>query len=231
MAKKNTPQQQPDNLKELESALTRTEHFIEKNQKIITYVVGGIVVIVLAFLAFKKFYLQSRENEAQSQMFMAENYFEKDSFNLALNGDGNYIGFLDVINDYGITKSAKVAKYYAGISYLRLGNYDDAVKYLNKFSTKDLLLAPIVEGAKGDACLELGQQEKALAHYKKAYELTDNELTTPIYMMKAGGVYETLDEPEKALEIYNKLKEKYPNSTEGSIVDKYIARLQVKKGK
>jgi tetratricopeptide (TPR) repeat protein len=231
MAKKNTPQPQADNLQELESALTRTEHFIENNQKIITYAVSGIILVVVAFLAFKKFYMQPKEGEAQSQMFMAQNYFEKDSFNLALNGDGNYLGFLDIINDYSITRTAKVAKYYAGISYLRIGKYEDALDYLNKFKTKDILLAPVIEGAKGDACLELGQQEKALSHYKKAIELNDNELTAPIFMMKAGSVYETLDDPQKALEIYNKLKEKYPNTSEGATVDKYIARLQTKLNK
>ena len=229
MAKKNA--QQVDNMQELESALTRTEHFIEENQKLLTYVIGGIVIVVIAFLAFRKFYIQPREGEAQSQMFMAENYFEKDSFNLALNGDGNYSGFLDVIGDYGITKSAKLARYYAGISYLRLGQYEDAIKYLNKFKTDDLLLAPVVEGAKGDAYMELGQQEKALSHYRKAYQLTDNDLTTPIYMMKAGNVYETLDEPDKALELYIELKKKYPASSEGSQAEKYIARLQAKAGK
>src|SRR5210317_785627 len=102
MAKKNTPQE--DNLQELESALTKTEHFIEENQKVISYVVGGILLIVILFLGFNKFYLQPKEDEAMSQMFMAENYFEKDSFNLAINGDGNYLGFLDIIEDYGVTK-------------------------------------------------------------------------------------------------------------------------------
>lgn len=116
MAKKKT--KEDDNLQELESALTRTEQFIEDNQKPIIYTVGVIVLIVVAYLGFNKFYLQPKQEEALSQMFMAENYFEKDSFNLAINGDGNYLGFLDIIDDYGITKSANLAKYYTGISYL-----------------------------------------------------------------------------------------------------------------
>ncbi|MGC9353394.1 MAG: tetratricopeptide repeat protein, partial [Mariniphaga sp.] len=125
MAKKKA--QQADNLQELESALTKTERFIEENQKPITYVVGAIILIVIAYLGFTRFYLQPREKEAQSQMFMAENYFERDSFNLAINGDGNYLGFLDIIDDYGMTKSANLAKYYTAISYLHLGQYEDAL--------------------------------------------------------------------------------------------------------
>ncbi len=226
MAKEKTHQE--DNLQELESVLTRTEQFIEDNQKTITYVVAGIIFVVVAFLGFNKFYLQPQEDEALSQMFMAENYFEKDSFNLAINGDGNYLGFLDIIEDYGMTKSANRAKYYTGISYLHLGDYETAIEYLKDFDTDDLLLAPISEGAQGDALVELGETEKALKHYKKAYSLTNNELTTPVYMMKAAGLLESMDELEDALSLYQEIKDKYPTSAEGTSIDKYIARVKLK---
>lgn len=224
---KNKPAQE-DNLQELESALTKTEQFIEDNQKMITYIVGGILLVVVAYLGFSKFYLQPKEEEALSQMFMAENYFEKDSFELAINGDGNYDGFLDIIDNYGITKSANRAKYYTGISYLYLGQYEDAIEYLKSFETDDLLLAPVAEGAQGDALVELGETDAALKQYKKAYSVSDNELTAPIYMMKAAGLLETMDELEEALSLYKEIKEKYPTSAEGSNVDKYIARIKVK---
>lgn len=226
MAKKKT--QQADNLQELESALTKTEHFIEENQKPITYIVGAIIVVVTAWLGVTRFYLQPREKEAQSQMFMAENYFEKDSFNLAINGDGNYLGFLDIIDDYGMTKPANLAKYYTGISYLHLGQYEDALHYLKRFKTKDLLLGPIAEGAMGDASLELGDDKSALKHYRSAYSMNDNELTTPVYMMKAANLLESMGELKDALALYKQIREKYPQSTEGQNADKYIARLEVK---
>ncbi|WP_347841101.1 tetratricopeptide repeat protein [uncultured Draconibacterium sp.] len=226
MAKKNV--EQADNLQELESALTKTEQFIEDNSKIISYAIGGVIVVVALYLGFNKFYLQPKEDEAISQMFMAENYFEKDSFNLAINGDGNYLGFLDIIDDYGITKSANRAKYYTGISYLYMGDYEAALDYLNDFKTDDLLLAPVAEGAKGDAFLELGESDKALKQYKKAYAVTDNELTTPVYMMKAANLLESMDELENALALYEEIKEKYPTSTEGTNADRYIARIKTK---
>ncbi|VAW12730.1 hypothetical protein MNBD_BACTEROID01-1348 [hydrothermal vent metagenome] len=225
MAKKKT--KQPDNLQELESALTWTEQFIEDNQTIISYVVGGIVLVVVAYLGFNKFYLEPKEKEAQSQMFVAEQYFEKDSFNLALNGDGNYLGFLDIIDGYGITKSSNLAKYYCGISYLHLGQYEDAIDYLNEFKTDDLLLKPITEGALGDAYLELGDQDKALSQYKKAYTENENEFTSPIYMLKAAKLLENLDELEQALEIYKKIRTDFPESNEARNIEKYIARVQV----
>lgn len=226
MAKKKTKQE--DNLQELESALTRTEQFIEDNQKPILYAVAAIVVIVVAYLGFSKFYMQPKQEEALSQMFMAENYFEKDSFNLAINGDGNYLGFLDIIDDYGMTKSANRAKYYTGISYLHLGQYEDAIDYLKSFKTKDLLLAPVKAGSMGDAYLELGKTEDALKQYKKAYSFNNNELTTPIYKMKAAGVYESSGDWKKALALYEEIKKDFPETTEGSNATKHIARVKLK---
>ena len=228
MAKKKA--QQDDNLQELESALTKTERFIEDNQKVITYAVGAIILVVVGYLGFSKFYLQPREEEAQSQMFMAESYFEKDSFNLAINGDGNYLGFLDIIDEYGMTESANLANYYTGISYLHLGQFEDALDYLKDFKTDDLLLEPIVAGAKGDAYLELGEMDKALKQYEKAYSINDNQLTTPVYMMKAANLLEMMDEPEEALAIYKRIKQEYPDTAEGRMIDRYIARVETKLG-
>lgn len=228
MAKKKTTQQ--DNLQELESALTKTEQFIEDNQKMITYIVGAVIIVVAGYLAFNKFYLQPKEKEALTQMFMAENYFEKDSFNLAINGDGNYLGFLDIIDDYGITKSANLANYYTGISYLHLGQYDEAIDYLKKFKTDDLLLAPVKAGAIGDAMLQLGDNDGALKQYKKAFSETDNDLTTPVYKMKAAKLLESMNKLDEALKLYQEIKKDYPQSTEGTSADKYIARVKNKIG-
>jgi tetratricopeptide (TPR) repeat protein len=225
MASKKTVQH--DNLKEIESALTKTEQFIEDHQTKMIYGVGIIVLIVVSYLAFTRFYLKPREKEAQSQMFMAERYFEKDSFNLALNGDGNYLGFLDIIDDYSITRQAKLSRYYAGISYLHMGQFDDAIDYLKGFKTNDIILKPVSLGALGDAYLEKGEETKALNQYEKAISCSDNEMTTPIYLMKAGKLCESMNKQQKALEYYTEIKEKYPESNEGRTVDKYIARVNI----
>ncbi len=216
---------------DVEGALTKTEQFIEDNQKILTIVIGAVVLIIAGYLSFTKLYIQPKEIDAQEQMFMAEQYFEKDSFNLAINGDGNYLGFLDIIDDYGMTKAGNLSMYYTGISYLKMGQYEDAIEYLNGFSTDDVLLAPVAQGAKGDAYVELGETDKALTAYEKAYKLSDNEFTTPIYMMKAATLLESEGEAKKALDIYKTIKEKYPTSSEGRTIDKYIARAELKLNK
>jgi len=223
--KKNT---KVDNLTEVESALTRTEQFIEANQKLISIVVGAIVVVAVGYLGLNKFYLEPRQTEAQEQMFMAQTYFEKDSFNLALNGDGTNPGFLDIIDDFGSTDAGNLAKYYAGVSYLNMGQFDNAIDYLKKFSTDDILLGPISVGAQGDAQLELGKTEKALDLYTEAYKMNENELTAPIYMLKAGELLESTNKNAEALKIYEIIKDKFPESNEGRSIDKYIARAKVK---
>jgi len=223
--KKNT---QVDNLTEVESALTRTEQFLESNSKLIGIVIGAIVVVAVGYLGLNKFYLEPRSKEAQEQMFKAQNYFEKDSFNLALNGDGNNPGFLDIIDDFGSTDAGNLSRYYAGVSYLNMGQYDKAITYLKKFSTKDLLLGPISVGAQGDAQLELGKTDKALELYTEAYKMNDNELTSPIYMLKAGELLESSSKQDEALKIYETIKQKFPESTEGRSIDKYIARAKAK---
>jgi tetratricopeptide (TPR) repeat protein len=223
--KKNS---QADNLTEVESALTRSEQFLEANQKLIGIIIGTIVVVTVGYLGMNKFYLEPRSTEAQEQMFMAQNYFEKDSFNLALNGDGNNPGFLDIIDDFGSTDAGNLAKYYAGVSYLQLGQFDNALDYLKKFSTDDLLLGPVSVGAQGDAQLELGKTDKAISLYTEAYKMNDNDLTTPLYMLKAGELLESSNKAADALKLYETIKQKFPESNEGRNIDKYIARAKAK---
>ena len=214
-----------ENLKEVESALTSAERFFEENSKIITIIFGAAIVIALLLLVTHRFYSMPREAKALDQISGAQNYFEKDSFNLAINGDGNYPGFLDIIDEYGGTKPGKLARYYTGISYLHLGKYNEAIEYLEDFKTDDPLLGPVKVGATGDAYAELGKKEKAIDLYLEAAELNKNVFTTPIYFLKAGKMYETLGNKEKALEMYEKIKDEYPKSTEAQTIDKYIARI------
>ncbi len=215
-----------DNLEVVEHALTNTEHFIEQNQRNITIAVIVVVAVVGIFLGYKRFIVAPKEKEAQSQMFAAEGYFEKDSFNLALNGDGNYLGFLDIIDQYKATKSGKLARYYSGISYLKLGKFQEAIDQLKKFNMKDQMVGPISKGAIGDAYCELGRTDEAVDYYLKAARLEPNNFVTPIYLMKAAELLEANKEFSKALPLYKEIQKDYPESTEGRKIEKYIARAE-----
>ena len=210
----------------VEEALGKTEQFIEQNQKVLIILVAAIVVIILGFFGFKRLYVSPLEEEAREQIFMAERYFEMDSLNLALHGDGNYPGFLDIIDDYGITKSADLAHYYAGIIYLRKGNFEEAIDHLEDFGGGDQIVASMAKGAIGDAYLELEMPEKAVRSYIKAAEMNKNEFTTPAFYQKAGWTYEIAGQYGKAVKVYEKIKYDYPASIEAQEIDKYIARAK-----
>lgn len=220
---KNTKPQ--DGLAEVEEALTKTERFLEGNLKTITYVVVGLIVVVLGYLAVQKFIVGPKNEESKDEIFAAQNYFNKDSFNLALNGDGSSLGFLDIIDEYGSTEVGELSCYYAGLSYLHMGEYENAVKYLNKFSTDDILLEPLKNSALGDAYVELGEYKKAVSAYKEALSAEENSLTTPLANYKLGLVYEELKDYAQALKCYNIVKDKYPSSNEAMNIDKAIARV------
>ncbi|MFC2110830.1 tol-pal system YbgF family protein [Bacteroidota bacterium] len=223
MAKKK--EQAADNLIAVEEALSKTEQFIEKNKNLLTYIVIGIIIIVLGYMGFKKFILTPKELEAQAQMFMAEQYFEKDSLQLALYGDQNLnAGFIQIIEDYGITKSANLANYYAGICFLKLGDFQSAIDYLEDFNSDDMMVAPMAEGAIGDAYLELGSNKEALDHYLAAADMNVNQLTSPLFLMKAAWTYELLGKNEKAIEVYKRIKRDFPNSTEANEIEKHITK-------
>lgn len=224
MSKKTNKEQQDAGFEGIEMALTKTERFIEENQNTLIYIVTGIVIVVLLIIGAKRFYINPKEENASKEMFMAEKFFEKDSFNLALNGYGTYPGFLQIIEDYSITKSARLSKYYAGVCYLNLGDFESAITYLDKFKTNDILIGASKYSSIGDAYSGLTQYDDAVTAYLKGAEKFENNFTSPVLLKKAGLVYEELKQNDKAHEIYTRLKQTYPESQEGREMDKYIAR-------
>ncbi|MGE0089813.1 MAG: tol-pal system YbgF family protein [Bacteroidales bacterium] len=225
MSKKKISDQ--DQFESVENALSKTEHYIEENQKSLTIIILAIIIIVGGYLGYKKFIVAPKEKEASAQMWMAEQYFAKDSFNLALKGDGNDLGFLSIIEDYSITKSANLAHYYSGICYLHMGDYKNAIEYLKKFESKDKMIAPIALGSIGDAYMELGEIDEALSFYKKAANNFTNNFTTPLYLQKAGFAFEQLGKYNEALEVYKRIEKEFPNSTEGRQIEKFIAQVEL----
>ncbi|MDD4374517.1 MAG: tetratricopeptide repeat protein [Bacteroidales bacterium] len=215
-----------ERLEVVESTLSKTEQFIENNQKSLVVVVAIIVVVVLGYFGINRYYFDPLEKEAQTQLFMAEAYFEQDSLNKALYGDGNNLGFLDVIDEFGSTKAGNLAKYYAGVSFLKQGEYEEALSHLKKFKGKDKIVTAMAAGAIGDAYLELDKKSEAAAQYLKAARHKSNELTSPMFLLKAGQTYELIGDNKKAVEVYNELKMNFPNTTEGRNAERYIARAQ-----
>ena len=224
MAKKNTAGD--DRMVAVEEALGRTEQFIENNQKIMMYVIMGIIVIVLAYFGYQRLYISPMEDNAQEEIFMAQKYFEMDSLNRALNGDGNALGFLDIIDDYGRTNTGNLARYYAGVCYLRMGNFEEAINYLEQHDPVDQIVGPMAIGALGDAYLELNEPDRAVDYYMDAAEENVNDFTTPMFLYKAGMTYELLGEYEDAFKVYDRLYREFYRSAEARTIERNIARVE-----
>jgi len=223
---KSKKDENPTTLSGVEETLTRTEHYLEQNYKVMLTALGVIVVLVgLGWLG--KMYLTKRNDEAQSQMYQAEKYLEADSLKLALNGDGNYLGFLDIAKQYKFTNTGNLAKYSAGICYLHLGNYNEAIDYLNKYSKKDNVIGSLAIGATGDAYVQLGNLEKGISKYIEAADYAKNSFNTPLFLMKAAELYELTNKFPEALKLYERIESQYPESTEGNTIGKYIARVKL----
>jgi tetratricopeptide (TPR) repeat protein len=219
----------------LDETASKTELFVEKNQKFIFIIIGLVAAVVLGYLGYKEFIAKPKQLEAMNDMFQAQKYFdeavngvEKDSlFNLALNGGEGKFGMLDIIEEYKGTQAANLATYYAGTAYLRLKDYKNAVEYLSDFSSDDEILGPLAKGNIGDAFVQLNQPEDALGYYEKAIEMRDNEYTTPMYLFKAGAIALDLGKADKALTYFKRIKEDYANSTEAATVEVFIGKAQV----
>lgn len=211
------------------------EFYYEKNKKIINYAALAIVAVVGVFSFYKFYWLPGQESEAANEAFYAQNYFEKDSFNIALNGGVNVqtgngpktmMGFKDIADNYGSTKTGNLANFYAGICLLRTGKFEEAIEYLQKFDSNDEMMGPTAVGAIGDANMELNRVDEALKFYLKAADKSINSFTTPLYLKKAGFAYEQKASYADAISTYERIKNEYPRSTEGRDIEKYIARAK-----
>ncbi|MBL4655175.1 MAG: tetratricopeptide repeat protein [Bacteroidia bacterium] len=220
-------EEEEEGAEEAKPELGKSEKFIDSNQQLVSIIAGVIIAIVGGYFGYHKLYLEPLELEASEQMYVAENYFERDSLDLAINGDGNYLGFLDIIDEYSPTKAGNLAKYYLGISYLKQGEYMEAIEYLEDFSSDDVVVQTIATGSIGDSYLELGEIGNAISNYKDAAYNSPNKFTSPIYLLKLGLAYESLGNFQDALTAYNEIKDKYNETTQGQDIDKYISRAQM----
>lgn len=216
-----------DELEKVNEALTSSEKFIEKHQKTIITVVIAIVVIVSAVLAVRHFYLIPREEKAQVAMYRAVLAFEQDSLDLALNGNADFDGFLFVIDQYGSTQAGNLACAYAGLVYYEKGEYENALEYLSKFSAGDAVVSPAIVASIGNCYANLEKYAEAVKCFEKAAQATDNDVFSPIYLMKAAAVYEKMGQKADALKLYEKIKSEYPRSQQAQTIDSYIERSKL----
>ena len=220
----------------LDETASKSEQWVEKNQK---FIFTGLIVvsaIILGFLAYNKYVMEPQEKEAANELAYPKSYFEQaqntsvgvDSlFNLSLNGaDGKY-GLVDIADNYSSTKAGNLAKYMSGIAFLKTGDYENAIKYLGDFSSDDEMLSATALGSIGDAFVEINQPDDALGYYVKAANVRDNNFSTPFYLFKAGNTAMDLAKYDDAKKYFTRIKESYSKSEEARLINVYIQRAEL----
>ena len=223
MAQKNLNEKEAQRQENIEQTVSATEQFFNENKKVIWGVVAAVLVIGLGILAYNKFIYQPKCVEAMQQCYPAEMSFQNGEYDLALNGDGNNLGFADIIADYG-TKAGKAVYLYAGICELQLGNNEEALSYLKKYKGKEPILAARAKACEGDAYVALGDYNAAVRAYKAAVDCADNMFAAG-YLLKEGSALEALGQKAEALACYKTVENDYPQSIEAYDIAKYIARV------
>lgn len=218
----------------LDETASKTEDFVAKNQNVIIGVVGAIALVLVGYLAYEKFVAAPKEDEAATEMFQAQQYFQQatdgvasDSlYKLSLKGAEGKFGFVDIADKYSGTDSGNLANYYAGIAYLNTGKYTEAIEYLGKFKSDDFVLSALAKGAIGDAYSQNKKPNEALENYLKAVEANKNDFTTPRFLLKAGKTALELGNKEDALKYFTDIKDNFDASPEAASVDVLIGLAQ-----
>ncbi len=214
-----------DDIPSAEEKLKGVEHWYQDNHKMINNVVIGVLAVVLGYFAYDKFYKAPRIEKSNDAIFRAQTYFGMDSLNWALNGDGDKLGFVKIIDKYSGTPAANLSKYYAGICYLKMGDFAKAEKYLKDFDGKGTMVADVAKGSLGDALMEQNKTDDAIKAYLDAASNEDNLFLAPIYLERAGMAYEIKNNPAEAIKMYRKIKDRFPMSQQARTIDKNLARL------
>lgn len=223
MAKKEKKQQ--EEALELDVQLSKSEAFIEKNWKLLSGILLGIIVVVAGVFFWNK-HMDSVEADAQQAIAKSQQAFMQEQYEQALNGDGaNEKGFIKIINEFSGTKTANLAKLYAAICYANTGKADEAIQYFEDFNQKDdQMISPASIAALGNCYVEKGDTQKGAETLEKAAKVADNDAVSPVFLLQAGQLYESLGQNDKALELYNKIKKDYFRSAVNQDIDKYIER-------
>ena len=223
----------------LDEGASKAEKWAEKYKNIIIGAVILLAVIGIGVFLYQQYVVAPKEQEASNEFFFAQQYFDnalleqdakvKDSlFQVSLTGANGKYGFLDLIEEYSGTKAANLAHYSAGMAYVNMGKYEEAIPYLKDFNSEDAIMGALALGNIGDAYAQLKNSDEAFSFYKKAFESDDNTFTTSMYLKKAGIVSMELGKNEEAAKYFERIKNDYPNSTEARTIDIFIGKATAK---
>lgn len=220
----------PDQIERVNTILSSSEQWVEKNQKLLLGLIAAAIIVAAGILAFSHFYSAPRAEKAQAELFKGEFYFAVDSFKVALDGDeAGYIGFKAIADIYSSTEAGNLANAYAGISLYNLGEYDEAISYLEDYSGKGTLLEPNILEMIGNCYANKADFDKAIKYFADAAKVADSEVVSPIFLKKAGVAAEAAGKFDEAAKYYQEIKDKYPASSYSRDIEKYVERAKASK--
>jgi tetratricopeptide (TPR) repeat protein len=212
-----------------EVVIAKAKDFWTRYSKPVMIACAVIILGVGGYYIYKNYVKGPKETKAVEAMFRAEEYYRLDSVDKALNGDGQYMGLQKLIEKYGGTDAGNLANFYAGVEYIKRDDYDNAIKYLKKFSTSSKPIQARAYKLIADAYADKGQNADALDYYKKAARHFEKDKENSAeYLFNAAYLADrVMKDPKQAIELYKELKQKYPSSTHAADVDNYLAQLGV----
>lgn len=229
ITKGRSPREQANDLLEnpdaIATSLGRGESFLKENAKVVGGLIG-LAVLVIAGILFFQINKANQNETAQGEMFQAVYFYEQDSVDLALNGDGVNPGFLAIIDEYSGTDAANLSNFYAGSIYLSQGEFQKAVDHLKNFSSNDYFVQAKAYSLIGDAYMELGNHSEAINFYNKAVNYKANKYFTPMYLNKLAIAYEEAGQLDNAIKAYDRIETEYAESYEFTAARKHKARLE-----
>lgn len=209
---------------------TRSELFFEKNKKAFTIGTIAVLAVVGGALGYKKLVAEPKAKEANELIWKAQYYFEIDSLDKAINGDGNYFGFQHIADSYGSTPAGELANYYLGVCYQQKGEWETALNYYKEADLDDDVLRVMAVGNQGDVLVELGRPDEAVSRFEKAANMVTSDFTTPMYLMKAGIVYQQKGDWKGAEKCFARVATDFPSSPDAQQAKKYAAHAKAMGG-
>ncbi len=229
MSTKTTPPAESKDL-DIGEMYTKTEMFFDKIKKAVTGVVAAILVVVAGLLGYKKFVAEPNAKKAQDMVWKAQYWFEIDSLDLAINGDGSFYGFQQVADEFGSTPAGEASQFYLGVIYHQKGEWETALDYYKEADLDDDVLSVMAVGNQGDVLVELGRPEDAINQFEKAANMVRSDYTTPMFLMKAGILYRQKNDHKNAAKCFGRIATDFPTSPDAQTAKKYAAYAEAMSG-
>jgi tetratricopeptide (TPR) repeat protein len=190
-----------------------------KNLRVITYTIGGLLVATIGYLAYYQFVKVPKAKKSEDSYWYGMNLIAQDSTDMAIQELQSQVKKFD-----GLT-GGENAQFLLASQYMKKGDFKKALTELEKVNVKDSYVSAMVVGLQGDCNSQMKKYKEAAALYQKAAKVDVNEFTSPMYLFKAGLVSEELQDYASALKFYEEIKDQFTTFANQKTIDKYIARV------